>query len=262
MKIAFLFLTLAGIHHEAYWQDFFEGHEDNYSIYVHSKNGVPATSFFKQYQIKNIVPTSWRNTMKAQIVLLQEALKDPSNAKFVFLSETTIPLQSFENVYEELTKHEKSMFCFWPNPHINKSDRRWYNFRRRHHGVDRKLEYKNWQWVVLNREHAQMMVVDKHWLNVICAHPFDNEHYPSMLLAIHGLLHAVAQKDTTYACWSAHNGQRCWRNPYLFTNLNIDLDYNLVKEKIAEGFLFARKFAPNCDLAPLDSLLAYRCSKP
>ena len=78
-KIAFLFLTVSDIFHESVWVKFFKTHEDYYSLYVHPKTDLAAGSFFARAQIQQREETRWENTMKAQIALLREALKDPAN---------------------------------------------------------------------------------------------------------------------------------------------------------------------------------------
>lgn len=107
-KIAFLFLTIANIYHEQTWINFFRGHQDKYSLYVHSKKPLSQESFFKPYELRSKVETSWTNTMLAQQALLKEALTDPAHEKFIFVSESTIPLQTFDEIYEKLMSTHES----------------------------------------------------------------------------------------------------------------------------------------------------------
>lgn len=204
------------------------------------------------------VPTTWENTMYAQILMLKEALKDPANQKFVFVSESTIPLQDFEYVYNELTGTEKSIFWFQPSPHLDPNNKMYYNPRRRHFPLSISYEYKNTQWVVLNRKHAELIISDVTWLPIFCATIFDNEHYPSSFLALKGLLAEIVNKHTTYVCWSKRSPAGYREYPYTFTNLRWKSDYQLLATKIKKGYLFARKFAAKCNLFSIDHLLTYR----
>ncbi len=179
MKIALLFLTLANVYHEGYWKDFLQGHENQYSLYVHSKNALSNNSFFKPYEMKLKVQTTWARTMNAQVAILREALKSPENEKFIFLSESTIPLQDFDTVYATVMATEKSLFNFFPNP--NKGAR---SLER----IQKEFRYKNSQWIVLNRKHAALMAEDKVYLPIIVTYVSDQEHYPSSFLAAQGLL--------------------------------------------------------------------------
>ena len=120
--------------------------------------------------------------MEAEIALLREALKDPANTKFVFLSESTIPLMSFKGVYEHFLTHSKSEFTYMKNIH-----------KKRSFGDIGQL-YFNSQWIVLNRKHAQLMVDDRELIPLFKTFACDNEHYPSTFLARHNMLDEVVNK--------------------------------------------------------------------
>ena len=257
LKIALLFLTIADVYHVDYWKDFLKDHEDRCSIYIHSKEPLPNSSFFKPYEMETKVPTTWENTMKAQFELLKEALKDPDNAKFIFLSESTIPLQTFDVVYNKLMTTDKSIFAFVPNPHQDPYGD--YNGLRILNPIPGDLQYKNSQWVVLNRKHAQFMTKETEYTEIICNYPFDNEHYPSTILALYELLHEVINEDTTYVNWKklskVPNSNKL---PYFFYDLDDTDDLLLVLKAQLSGYLFARKFTKDCDLTPLKKHSLYR----
>lgn len=237
MKIAFLFLIINNIYHESCWLNFFKAHENNYTIYIHSKYPM-VNSVFKKYEIPKKVSTTWKNTMRAQIELLKEALKDPLNSKFVFLSESTIPLQAFDYVYQTLTKHPYSQFNFLPN----------YNRDRNFKPIPFNKQYKNSQWIVLNRKHAQMMVEDKSYIKVFDRYGHDQEHYPSTFLINKGLKGEIVKESTTLVIWP-HNKNA---NPHTFVKLEEDSHLKrLINTIISKKFLFARKFALQCNLLPL-----------
>jgi hypothetical protein len=252
-KIAFLFLTFAHIFHEEYWRDFFAGHEGNYTIYVHAKNGSMRESFFKKYMISSCVPTKWEYTMAAQVALLREALKDPENQKFVFLSESTVPLQGFDTVYSTLMKHPHSQFYTTANPHIQPGSP-FFNSNRMVVGVPFDKQQKHSQWIVLNRPHAQLIVENSHYLNnpTFC----DNEHVAGTLISLYNRLSEVVLKDTTYVNWD--NRGRNGRTPFTFSDLHNATEKSFFNHAVHNDFLFARKFEERCDLRPVDYLLPYR----
>jgi core-2/I-Branching enzyme len=263
-KIALLFLTISSIYHEPYWNDFLKGNTDRYSMYIHSKESLAATdSKFKEYEIseKEKVETTWANTMKAQIVLLKEALKDPQNKKFIFLSESTIPLQDFDKVHKMVMETEKSIFPYEPNPHQDINNPLYK--KRNLNLVPKEFRYKNPQWVVLNRKHAKLMVEDNIYIEKVTNYEADNELYPATLLASQGLLNnEVENKDTTYVNWHKENPEGAVRkSPYIYSDLSVSEDLNNILKVINDNFLFARKFPEECDLSPLDSHLAYRADK-
>lgn len=252
-KIAFLFLTLSNLNHEQYWHDFFAGHEEKISIYAHAKDGVNQNSLLHNHTIAT-VPTTWANTMHAQRELLKAALANPENQRFIFVSESTIPLVSFEKVYTTLFETEKSIFPHKDNPHVNQNDPVFYNPRRNLHPIPEHMQKKGSQWIILNRKHTQMIVDDPKYFELICKHPIDNEHYPQTFLHLQEELDNVHNYTTTYVNWVVPSV----RLPYNFHNLHDAMEFDYIKSAIDEGFLFARKFTPECDLSPLDPYLAYR----
>lgn len=242
-KIAFLFLTIDSVFHEAIWVRFFTQSEvqERYSLYVHPKKSMAPTSFFASAVIPERLPTSWANTMEAQVALLREALKDPANTKFVFLSESTIPLATFDEIYTRLLEHPKSQFNFKKNP-----------FAIRTFGsIKPSRIYFNSQWIILNRTDAQLMVDDTEILPIMARHPHDQEHYPSTLLAHHKCLDQVVSTDLTFVHWIGTGG-----HPHLFKELTKDPSTDRLLSCIEnKRFLFARKFSKGCDLTPLHRLI-------
>jgi hypothetical protein len=268
VKIALLFLVISDVSHQEYWRDFLHGKNKKYSIYVHSKEPVRNSSWFKKHEISIKIPTQWEHVTKAQIALLREALNDRDNQKFIFLSESTIPLQDFETVYDTVMKTSKSIFPFCLNPHqdVSRVGTFWghhnYQPQRVIQGIASHLQYKNHPWIILNRKHAQLMVDDKQYLNVICKTIIDNEHYPSTFLAIQGLLNEVDPRQMTYDDWIITNSPR---SPFVFTDLNDPKQRAPVVKAMQGGlynnphkYLFGRKFSENCNLVPIDQFLKYR----
>ncbi len=250
-RLAFLFLTITGPHHTEHWKPFFAGHENKYSIYVHSK-GVLKSSFFKKFKIKRTIPTDWAHTMQAQLAMLAEAYKNENNKKFIFLSETTIPLRDFDSVYRYIMSHRGSEFKFELNQHLNPKSGM-YVATRRVFGIDTKYQRKHSQWVVLNRKHAKAVLDHAHFLKrpIYC----DNEHFPGTVLAKTGLLKEVKKRDLTYVNWGWQ--RRGAAHPYTFRDLSNHYDLQVLLNAIKRGYLFARKIDKRCDLKLLDPYLNY-----
>ena len=252
LKVAFLFLTMANVYHEEYWHDFFRNHEEQCTILVDSKHGVSPSSWFKQFQMPYKVESSWARTMKAQITLLKEALKDPYNEMFVFCSYNSIPLQPFDFIYNELIDSRKTTFRYEKNPHTDPESKLYEPHRVIKH-IPLEKHYKNTQWIILNRKHAQMMVDDKPIIDLITCYPHDQEHYPSMFLAMHNMLNEVHKCEKTMVVWHLNK-----RPPYVFKDLTIHQEYRLMIDAIKYGIFFARKIDEECNLSPLDDWLDYR----
>jgi hypothetical protein len=237
-KLAFLFLTVSNIYHEHCWLTFFKGHENEYSLYIHSKEPLKSSAF-KHHELLRKIPTTWENTMRAQIELLRVALQDPYNYKFIFASDTTIPLQTFSYVYNTLMQHPYSQFdfYFYPNQHKNLQV------------IPERKRRRGTQWIVLNRKHAELMVKDTTYITIFDTVPCDNEQYPATLLALQELEHEIIKYDTLFVLWP---GNRV--HPHTFTDLKNDKYFHWLVDAIThKKYLFARKFASTCDLSPLAS---------
>jgi len=131
-KVAFMFLSNQGIHHDAIWEQWFlqankdgdsasKSFEEKASIYVHSTdaNGLrisPTLSQFFNERVIPSVPTEYyKNLLDMMIQVLLYAHSDPDNAHFVFISDSSIPIKTFDEVYSELVNDKKSRFCLRPN---------------------------------------------------------------------------------------------------------------------------------------------------
>ncbi|EPS59046.1 hypothetical protein M569_15763, partial [Genlisea aurea] len=105
MKIAFLFLTPGPLPFEKLWDNFFQGHEGRFSVYVHASRDKPVhfSRYFINREIRsNKVEWGKISMVDAERRLLASALKDHDNQHFVLLSDSCIPLRDFDFVYDYL----------------------------------------------------------------------------------------------------------------------------------------------------------------
>jgi hypothetical protein len=102
-KIAFLFLTMGDIHQPGVWTRYLNNRH-KYSVYANPKYpDLIQTPWLKDRIIPDRVEnTGWGFITEAYHHLLEEALKDKDNVKFVFLSESCIPLKSFDSLYTKM----------------------------------------------------------------------------------------------------------------------------------------------------------------
>lgn len=238
-KVAFLFLTIAAPYHEEVWKMYFAGNEERFSLYVHTKNAIPNTSFFAPYVIDEHVHTTWANVMQAQMALLRAAMKDTSNFKFVFISESTLPLAVFSDAHRYLTSYEQSEFGYSHRPEMK------HRIQSRHREFSQVVPalYQNPTWLVLNREHTRRMIDDKEVLPLFSDFFIDCEHYPSTVLSKYGLLESVINKDLTLCVWKEGGA-----HPHEFQNVAADEFVTDLYDAMRSGSLFARKFSKTCDL--------------
>lgn len=99
-KIAFLFLTLDNPNFPEIWDEYFKGHEAQYTLYIHPKYPEKLT-WHKDNMIKNLKETAWGHITEAYIELLKAAYQDKNNYKFITISESCLPIKSFNKFYKD-----------------------------------------------------------------------------------------------------------------------------------------------------------------
>uniref|UniRef100_A0A5B6Z314 Core-2/I-branching beta-1,6-N-acetylglucosaminyltransferase family protein n=1 Tax=Davidia involucrata TaxID=16924 RepID=A0A5B6Z314_DAVIN len=159
-KIAFLFLSPGSLPFEKLWDKFFQGHEDKFSVYVHASKEKPVhlSHYFINREIRsNKVVWGKISMIDAERRLLANALKDPDNQHFVLLSDSCIPLHSFDFIYSYLMYANVSFIdCFEdPGPHGSA--------RYSEHmlpEVEKKDFRKGAQWFTMTRQHAVIITAD------------------------------------------------------------------------------------------------------
>ncbi|XP_051150607.1 glycosyltransferase BC10-like [Andrographis paniculata] len=159
-KIAFLFLTPGPLPFEKLWDLFFQGHEGKFSVYVHASKNKPihfSRYFFNREIRSNAVDWGKISMVDAERRLLANALNDPDNQHFVLLSDSCIPLQQFDYVYDYLLNTNVSFVdCFEdPGPH---GSGRYIDYMLPE--VEKKDFRKGSQWFTMKRQHAIIIAAD------------------------------------------------------------------------------------------------------
>ncbi|KAJ7519826.1 hypothetical protein O6H91_20G057400 [Diphasiastrum complanatum] len=259
-KIAFMFLTRGPLPLSPLWEEFFKGHEELYSIYVHALPGytldAPSSSVFKARQIPSQA-AQWGDISMcdAERRLLANALLDFSNKRFVLLSETCIPIYNFTTVYNYVIHSIHSFVGVFDDPGP---------FGRGRYTVAMEPEVKidQWrkgsQWFEVNRKLAISIVTDNKYypkFRDFCKPAcYVDEHYiPTMLHIEFGS--QLANRSLTAVDWS-----RGGPHPAMFGKNDITPGFlerfREDKNCIYNGhpgqicYFFARKFSPNT-LEPL-----------
>ena len=110
-KIAFLFLTRGDINQPELWSRYFKGNEHRVSIYVHPKNPEEVkTPWLVDHIIPTRTETAWGQIVEAYLELMKEAVKDKDNVKFVTISESCVPLKSFDEFYDKVMEDDKTSY--------------------------------------------------------------------------------------------------------------------------------------------------------
>lgn len=236
-KVAFCFLIYDRINHESVWHEFFQkALSSQYAIYIHAKE-YASLGFFEKHKIPSL-ETAYGDIsiVAAQTRLLESALQDPEVHHMIFLSQSCIPLKSFDVIYNHLNP-EKSYFtqelqtaCF---PRCNSVP------------LDKKYIQKQYQWCILNRKHAQLMVDHQEYMTWFQSIFAPDEHCYLTNLYVHGLegeaVLANGKLSTTFVNWEEEDASR----PKLYDRIskaNLERLFN-------SPHLFARKFSAECDLS-------------
>ncbi|XP_022993729.1 uncharacterized protein LOC111489641 isoform X2 [Cucurbita maxima] len=161
-KIAFLFIARNRLPLDIVWDAFFQEGENKFSIFVHSRPGFlfnKATTrsiYFLNRQVNDSIQVDWgkASMVEAERILLRHALTDTSNQRFIFLSDSCIPLYNFNYTYDYVMSTSTSFVDSFAD---TKEGR--YNPK-----MDPVIPVQNWrkgsQWVVLTRKHAKVVVKD------------------------------------------------------------------------------------------------------
>ena len=108
-KIALCFLVTKNIINLDVWKKWWKGNEDKINIYSHfSKKGSIDQPELTKNRV-NPVPTKWGDIslVNAEKQLYRAAYKNKSNVSFVLISDSCVPVKSFNIVYKKLTKDVK-----------------------------------------------------------------------------------------------------------------------------------------------------------
>ncbi len=194
-KIAFIFLTYNNLKRPDIWNRFLDIKDNNdninnskyinkFTIYNHAKEPEKITDILlKDNHIPEHIDTCWGcfSSVEANILMLKEALKDPLNKKFILISESCIPIVSFDTLYSELMKDDKSRFTFWDT---NNTEYRYNDIIEPDFPVNEFIKH-NGQGIIFNRLHSNLLVDNlikykNKWKNIGCV----DEHYFGNILKL------------------------------------------------------------------------------
>jgi hypothetical protein len=106
-KIAFMFILIDNPNFSSIWDKYLKNKEDMYTIYIHPK--YPEKHTWKPDRIiKNLKETAWGHIVEAEVSLFTEAYKDKNNYKFITISESCLPIKSFDNFYNDTIADNRS----------------------------------------------------------------------------------------------------------------------------------------------------------
>jgi len=242
-KIAFCFLIYDTINNESLWNDFFNKvNRQKYQIHIHYKFNK-SMKFFDKYKLDNTIETKYGDIslVHAQNLLIKEALKDKSITHIIFLSNSCIPVKSFDHVYNFLDIN-KSYFNKSPDHQVfPKCD----SIKKY---VSETNIKKGAQWCILNRKHAEVIVNNEQYLDYfkdICAadeNVYITTLYDQNLSNELILTNNISLNATTFINWSDMDYKYIDHEGLKTYNTISKEEMNLIKQSKS---LFARKFNIN-----------------
>ena len=252
MKLGFLFLCKNNINQLQLWLDFFKNNYDKCNIYIHSYDQENITQeFIKKYHIDKVLDTGWGDLYDPIIHCMGISIKN-NDYKLVLLSESTIPVKSFDYIYNYLTKDNKGYLYYdMTNKHtVNMQTDRYKNNCNNIKGFKENIDFKHWYfneaWIIFNIEMIEIILDDvnnsKYFNYFKKAFVYD-ENYPIYLYSLYNKFHLFNNINTTYVNWDTKeiNGIK---HPKLYDNINNEL----LKEISNKDILFARKFTDNINI--------------
>lgn len=239
-RVAFLFLTRAGLYCEGLWRAFFKGVPQHlYTRYAHSKDHT-AAGLLRPLQIPHRISTQWGDIslVRATMLLYEAALRDPSNRYFILVSESCVPVVDFRELYASLKRDLGETRSFLAYRHIgNRRDR----YKLLHPSIKQRIPwpqfYSQHQWMILNRPHVELLLQHEMTERFQDVHAVD-EHYVVTLLLLLNRLGECIQRKTSFCDWS----ERTQMHPRVYDALTP----SLLKEARTRGCFFLRKVAPEC----------------
>ncbi|XP_021773435.1 uncharacterized protein LOC110737389 isoform X3 [Chenopodium quinoa] len=251
-KIVFLFIARNRLPLDFVWDSFFRGDKDkSFSVFVHSRPGFlfnKATTkslYFLNRQVNDSIQVDWgeASMIQAERILLKSALVDPANERFIFLSDSCVPLYNFSYTYDYIMSTSTSFV----DSFADTKDGR-YNPK-----MQPVIPVTNW------RKGSQPVDTSKEH-NCI-----PDEHYVQTLLAQEGLEGEITRRSLIHTAWdlsaSKDHERRGWHPvTYKFSDATPELILSIKeidniyyetenrrewcsnKGKPSPCFLFARKF--------------------
>jgi len=255
MKLAFLFMIYDCLEKEDLWFEFFNNApSDKYTIYIHGKdkNNIKfKNDFFNKFIIEENYETMWGDfsLVYLQNKLIEYALSDKDNFKFIFMSGTHIPLHDFNFIYDKLINISKSHIPHFIIDNTNNS------FIKRFNSINNTKKYnvKNWvyssQWVILNKVLAEFIIKKEEEFNKIFTGSIIPDEYAYInYFRENKLDNQIINAKTTFISSVPSLNKEVYRKwPHTFDNNEIN--EKLIKE-IKKSYLFMRKVVSTCNIDP------------
>ena len=243
----FCFLTYDIIEREDIWKIYFDNVPiEHYQILIHPKKDdiytlEKKTEFFSTFKNAKILKDRYTDTewgkfslIEAQKKLLEEALKYNKMTHVILVSHNTIPIASFDKLYNFLLD-KKSLFDY-EYAESRGHQIRYFYYTDPIYKFDDQLIAS--QWSIIHKNDVKILVDDHSMVKQI----FDESFAPDEHAYINYLIHYKNKKDIL----SYPVTRIDWENntPIIFD----EVSYELMKKCEEVGNFFLRKISKNSDI--------------
>lgn len=159
-SLAFMFMSTGELY-EDLWAKWFPATTDpRYSIFVHTKplevnETLPLGPFFRPFAIPSVA-SSWGDLYTAYMhILSTAAMSSPDATYFVLVSEASIPLVSFDELYQSVVQDQHRSRLCWSA--LEAAPQAWREVPRQV-GLDFDHLRKGEMWSALSREHVELLL--------------------------------------------------------------------------------------------------------
>jgi hypothetical protein len=249
-KVAFLALTYSSFQKEDLMKKFFnEEDKDKYNLYIHNKVEI-SDNYFAQFCLPDDfkVETEWAkySLILATIRLINYAIRDPDNKKFILISDSHCPIFNMATTCQKLFKDFEVMSFYQPKK-SNKPKEQilGYVFSRVRKYCPFKASHALYvsQWFVFNRSDAECFILNepklRKWFNLDGLSLADEIYFP--LIANYFNLPFKNKKSTHFNReWKTHKSlisNKVRDKPHTYLKINSKFIDSLREQ----GCLFFRK---------------------
>jgi hypothetical protein len=249
-KIAFCFLIYSKIDHIELWTEWFNNIDTaKYNIYIHYRE-YASLEGFERYRMPTCIETKYADIslVHAQNKMLQYAFEhDSDNYKFVLLSQSCIPLKSFQHVYDFLTKDHYGYLNICPAKQC------FPNCKSLLEHLPEKYISKSHQWSIYNRLLVEKLAYTDYNLiqNLFKTVYAPEEVFYYTFIKIYGLEDQIkttsnsSERATTFTNWEG--------TPYKYMSTRgiktyLDIELEEILFLLRSPCLFGRKFHRFCSI--------------
>ena len=249
-KLAFCFLIYDKINHEELWNNWFKNiDKKKYKIFIHYKKNI-ILKYFEKYKLDYCIETKYADIslVKAQNLLIQNSINNNCTHQ-ILLSDSCIPLKSFNHIYKKLNP----LFSYF-----NLLPANLYKHTKIIGKTTLKISkiHKSSQWCILNKKHSKIILKDRIIYKKLskCYAP-DELVYLTILNKYNKELiitNNLTSGATTFTNWSDMNYP--YQNHMEIKNYEI-ITLDEINYLIKQPCLFGRKFKSDCKIIKRNGLL-------